>query len=144
MKHGYTKIHRPKNPDIKVGDLVQLIDGSSLIGANPQDDTYYLIGKEYPYITGYKLPLMNIFFEVVETDVEDVGSSFATIYNHVYVCDIKIKANDAYFYTSSNHVKKAKPSHEVLAEIRPVSFGEFFLNLTKGMDYYHGKAKTIR
>lgn len=92
------------NPDIKVGDIVRVWDGSALTSPEYPDKDFAII---YPYKdeTGKEHSLKNLDAEVIAVGVK----SNATILQHpniVYFQDITIRIGNCTFNTCSNFVRK--------------------------------------
>jgi len=101
-------ISYPKGNNVKFGDMVRLIDGSSLNlheSEKDDDDTDYYIVFAYPSITGCNLNLKDIDAIVVKTDIKN-HAAYGWPSQTAYIQDIVIMVGDAKFRTSSNHVAK--------------------------------------
>ena len=97
-------LHSFLSTDIKVGDIVNIRDGSSITYV---DDTGYYelyIVYAYPDLTDSYKELKDIDCEVIEIGVTDkicIGD-----HSWSYLQDIVIKIGKGHFRVSSNHVKK--------------------------------------
>ena len=94
---------RPLNKkDLKVGDKVYLIDGSSLTIGDEDDKEDYYIVFAYPNVTKREKILREIEATVLETELTDFFAE--GVFGGIYQQDIKILVGKAIFYTSSAHV----------------------------------------
>jgi len=91
------------NPNIKVGDLVMVVDGSafSIKNTDKHDKDLYII-YAYPELTGLDIPIKHIPAIVTKTGVTDKGCIGAV--NSIYLQDIIILIGKTKFRTSSRHV----------------------------------------
>lgn len=89
-----------KNPQIRKGNRVMLIDGSGL--SSPKAENLYIVCA-YPKLTGNNVKLQDLVFTVTKTDVEDkaVSGTLDTVYKQ----DIEITFNRVVFYTCSEFVR---------------------------------------
>jgi hypothetical protein len=97
------KLVKYKNPQIKVGDKIKLIDGSALSHITEKGDFYII--HSYRKLTGSDLPLEDIVGEVVKTNVKNHGCFGAF---DIYVQDIVVKLGKAKFRTCSQFVEVVK------------------------------------
>jgi hypothetical protein len=102
MRKGQYKIEQHINSDIKIGDKVKLRDGSGLTHSSNDEGIYIVFG--YPKLTGSKLPLMELEFTVVNTNIKDLVCM--GVCGIVYLQDIEIEYNGCVFYTCSQFVNK--------------------------------------
>jgi acid phosphatase class B len=101
------KLAHFRNPHIKVGDEVFLIDGSALtlLDDDKKDETknYYIVNA-YPILTGSKLNLQNIKAKVITINVKNrvyIG------YFTVYVQDVIVQIGNAKFRTCSLFIARS-------------------------------------
>jgi hypothetical protein len=97
-------LRRCINKDIKVGDTVKIVDGSGLTHNGKRKYIY----SSYESATKSKLPLSEMYFKVVETNVEDKISETANP-KTFYLQDLAIEFNGEVFRTCSAFVKKDGP-----------------------------------
>ncbi len=100
----FKKIRRYINKSIKVGDTVQIYDGSGLALASSNDHKDMYIPYAYPKVTGTSQPLKDIKGTVIKTDIEDIVTD--SVCNTCYGVDMIVKLGDAEFYTCSQLVTK--------------------------------------
>lgn len=96
------------NPDIKEGDIVQLIDGSGL-HHDKLDDKLFIVFS-YPELFDSNEILKNLEFKVIKTNIKD---RISTPVNHIYasfsfLLDIEIENNGVKLRTCSKFVTKIK------------------------------------
>ena len=95
------------NPDIKVGDKVNLIDGSGLtlnIDQYYHKAKQYFIVNSYPEATGLNETLKDCEATVIKTGIVD-KISLGCIY-WAYIQDVLIKVGNVEFRTCSQFVTK--------------------------------------
>ena len=100
---GSIKVNDYINPNIKTGDIVEIIDGSSLSLEGSNDD-YYIV-YNYPELGIFK-KLKECKFKVIATGVTD-QINLSACEGQAYLQDIiilEIKSNNL-FRTSSKHVR---------------------------------------
>lgn len=91
---------------LKKGDLVKMIDGSSLtrgLTFPPEDEQPFYIVNSYVNITGEEETLDDIICAVIETDLEDF---FCVNDDTIYPQDLKIRIGKEIFFTHSSMVTK--------------------------------------
>ncbi len=104
--------------DLEVGDLVRLIDGSSLsLNIKNPSETYYII-KSYFSVTGNSNHLEEIECKVLKVDIEDCYIEGA--YESLYKQDILIKVGAAEFRTHSSMVKKINKLPKTFEELKEI------------------------
>jgi hypothetical protein len=92
------------NKDIKIGDTVKIVDGSGLTHNGKRKYIY----SSYESATKSKLPLSEMYFKVVETNVEDKISETANP-KTFYLQDLAIEFKGVVFRTCSAFVKESNP-----------------------------------
>jgi len=100
MDKSSLKLVKYKNPQIKVGDKIKLIDGSALSHITEKGDFYII--HSYRKLTGSDLSLEDIVGKVVKTNVKNRGCFGAF---DIYVQDIVVKLGKAKFRTCSQFVE---------------------------------------
>ncbi len=108
-KYSY-KIESYIDPNIRVGEIVRLVDGSGLSlksdSVNDNKNKNYYIVDSYPETTGIDKILSKIDAKVVEIGINDyVIVGVARI---AYVQDIIIQIGDAQFRTCSQFVRNIR------------------------------------
>jgi hypothetical protein len=107
------------DPNIRVGEMVRLVDGSGLSLKSDDSITFpnknYYIVDSYPEVTGIDKVLSKIDAKVVEIGINDyvvIGVS------SVYVQDIIIQIGEAQFRTCSQFVRniREKKLERILSE----------------------------
>jgi hypothetical protein len=96
------QIQKHINPEIQIGDMVRLIDGSGLTHSSNVQDVYIILG--YPQLVGSNLPLNVLDFKVVNTGITDLACG--GVYDKVYLQDIEIEYEGSIFYTCSKFVSR--------------------------------------
>lgn len=96
------KLSTKQNKNIKIGDRILLIDGSSLHAETTKEKCY--IVHSHDDITGSNLPLKDIEGEVLK--INEPYYSDPRISNYLYHCDLLIKLGKGEFRTSSSMVYK--------------------------------------
>lgn len=96
------KIRKFINKEIKVNDVVKLIDGSALTCVDENKDIYIVL--PYPKLTNSEKKLKDLFFTVLQTNVTD----FICVYESesTYLQDLLISVNGKKFRTCSQFVTK--------------------------------------
>lgn len=102
MKKSYI-IKKRINPDIKVGDYVKVIDGSSFSSVLEPLRTLYIVNS-YSELTNVDTLIQDIIGHVIETKIDDAVLHSPT--NNLYLQDIVIQLGKGLFRVSSKHVKK--------------------------------------
>ena len=93
-----------RNNDVKVNNIVRLIDGSSLTADSNYDTDVYII-YAYPEITGLFTILKTTDAIVTKTNITSNFTEAAGD-NRYYQQDIELQIGAAKFYTCSGHVTK--------------------------------------
>jgi hypothetical protein len=133
-------LRRCINKDIKVGDTVKIVDGSGLTHNGKRKYIY----SSYESATKSKLPLSEMYFKVVETNVEDKISETANP-KTFYLQDLAIEFKGVVFRTCSAFVRKGSPIYKagdrfiirdeeyILAVVK--SFSYMLISLKNGARY---------
>jgi len=99
------QVDEHKKQNFKKGDIVRLIDGSSLtsVGFNGFVDTH--IVNSYPNITGIEKELKYIDAIIIESNIKN---HFCTgVVGIGYIQDVLIQIGKGLFRCNSTHIKKA-------------------------------------
>jgi len=91
------------NPDIKAGDKIMVVDGSSFTPLNHIDEEYYIISA-HPELTGSDEKIKDIVGEVVYTGIEN-----SICFGHLstaYLQDVVIQLGTGLFRSSSKLLRK--------------------------------------
>lgn len=106
MKYKKTlKADNQINPEIKKGDVVKFIDGSSLSSDLVKNENLYIVNSYPQYFKSYES------IEYIEGIVIEVGitDKYATgVVDNIYLQDIVVSLNGFKVRTSSMHVKKVR------------------------------------
>lgn len=94
------KVEEYINKDIKVGDKVIMIDGSSFTSVENTDEELYIVDS-YPKLTGSSSIIKEIIGEVVETGIKNFA---VPGYDCYYLQDIVVKIGKGKFRTASKMV----------------------------------------
>lgn len=116
MKTKQFKVSDLKEKNLNVGDLVQLIDGSSL-SAKDYGEAVYIV-RAYPQLTGLQTELKNQEAIVVETGL---NLYIEGLVGSLYKQDIAIQIGNAIFYTSSALVDVVQTVQEQLQAWKEVA-----------------------
>jgi hypothetical protein len=103
MRKETYRLQRIINDDIKVGDLVKLIDGSALTCDKIERP---IIVRSYENVLGSVLDLKLLTFKVIRTNIDN-----AIVYGVLDICylqDIEVEYNNVVFRTASSLVTKIK------------------------------------
>lgn len=98
----YTLVKTIK-PEIKKGDKIYLIDGSSLTAEESKKEHY--IVYSYPELTGSHLNLKEIEATVIQAGIQD--SLCMGVNDIIYLQDLIVKVGKGLFRIASGHVSRA-------------------------------------
>ena len=91
------------NPDIKVGDYVSVIDGSSFSSVLEPSRALYIVNP-YSELTGVGTVIQDIIGHVVEIKIDD--AFVQSPLDILYLQDIVVQLGTGLFRVASKHVKK--------------------------------------
>ncbi len=93
------------NPDIKAGDKIKIVDGSSFTPLDYVMDEFYII-YSYPKLTGTNLVIKEIIGEVIFTGIENSVCT-SPWSERAYLQDCIIQLGTGLFRTCSAFLRKA-------------------------------------
>ena len=102
MKQTFT-IKKLINPDIKAGDKIMVIDGSSFTPLNHVDEEYYII-YAHPELTGSDEVIKDIVGEVIYTGIKN--SICVGCLGTAYQQDVVIQLGTGLFRSCSKLLRK--------------------------------------